>query len=109
MLALFFLLMPPPPRATVFAYATLFRSEARSAPLASVWCSVVDVEVAWLTVSTSSPQALVRSEEQTAAPQSRIDRLYQPLALKKWTVLPEAEPPETAPLPPTLPPVPLVS
>src|SRR5437868_10841449 len=79
LLLLFFLMLRPPPRSTLFPYTTLFRSRSR-------WCSLI-----WsmYVVSTRGAMAFQidftfsRSEEHTSELQSRFDLVCRLLLEKK--------------------------
>src|SRR5438105_8806679 len=69
----FFLMIPRPPRSTLFPYTTLFRSYG---------CSP---RRAWCTRSRRAPACSARSEEHTSELQSRVDLVCRLLLEKKKT------------------------
>src|SRR5207249_11057025 len=89
LMSFFFLLIPRPPRSTLFPYTTLFRSPSEAAPIvvipeflpvANPVASIVATVVSLLVHVTPSP---TRSEEHTSELQSRFDLVCRLLLEKK--------------------------
>src|SRR5438876_10856181 len=76
----FFLIIPRPPRSTLFPYTTLFRSSARAfTPRKIAWREFSPVTICF----AISPFLLIRSEEHTSELQSPVHLVCRLLLEKK--------------------------
>src|SRR5215204_5755406 len=81
---IFFLMIRPPPRSTLFPYTTLFRSGSSSAPSSSSPCGSPATSGCSSTWSPRSPTSF-RSEEHTSELQSHSDLVCRLLLENKKT------------------------
>src|SRR5438105_12193931 len=78
----FFLLIPRPPRSTLFPYTTLFRSRRRTTSKWSTFRTIRRARARRIS-RTCSRARVVRSEEHTSELQSRVDLVCRLLLEKK--------------------------
>src|SRR5204862_6692365 len=79
----FFLMLPRPPRSTLFPYTTLFRSSASLAPSAARYAATGPGTSRAIVFSSVQLHSQERSEEHTSELQSRRDLVCRLLLEKK--------------------------